>query len=88
MINNAAIQYLNETQLTYIAKNSPQTPQHNASLEQANFTRYGMPDNNISVATKEFMSRNRLTKTPSERLWIELFDLFLEKFNFQTWTEK
>jgi len=68
MINNAAIQYLNETQLTYIAKNSPQTPQHNASLEQANFTRYGMPDNNISVATKEFMSRNRLTKTPSERL--------------------
>ena len=66
MINNAAIQYLNESQLGYIAKHSPQASKNNATLEQANFSRYGLPENNVSVATKEFLSRNRLTKTPSK----------------------
>ena len=46
----------------------------------ANFTRCVLLDDIISVAEKEFQPRaDRVTKTPSERHWMKLFDLFLEK---------
>ena len=52
MIHEKAIQYLNYPQRTL-------TPEKTYS-DQANYTRYGLPDNNISIATKQFLSKNRL----------------------------
>ena len=60
MINEKAIQYLNRPKLTPVEKDSTQK-NDKFSSDPANFSRYGLPDNNISVATKEFLSKNRLT---------------------------
>ena len=61
MINSLSLKYLDDDQLTHVARTSPQ--QQNISLEQENYSRYGLPENNVSVATKEFLSNNRLTKS-------------------------
>ena len=61
MINGLSLKYFDDKQLTNVARTSPQ--QHNnISIEQGNYSKYGLPENNMSVATKEFLSNNRLTK--------------------------
>ena len=60
MINTAATRYMNDVQLTHVAKNSPQQ-QSDVSLHPSNLTRYGLPENNMSVATQEFLKNNRHT---------------------------
>lgn len=62
MINSAALKYLNDAQLTQVARKSPHS---NVSFEPANVTRYGLPEHNISQSTRQFLSSNDLTKKPS-----------------------
>ena len=59
MINGLTLKYLDDKELTHVARTSPQQ-QYNISMEQGNYSKYGLPD--TSVATKEFLSNNRLTK--------------------------
>ena len=61
MINSLATKYLDDAQLTHVARTSPHQ-QKNISMDQGNYSKYGYPENNMSVATKEFFSNNRLTK--------------------------
>lgn len=62
MINSAALKYLNDAQLTQVARKSPHS---NVSFEPANVTRYGLPEHNISQSTRHFLSSNDLTKKNS-----------------------
>ena len=61
MINSAALKYLNDAQLTHVAKKSPQNMM-SSPLEPANVTRYGLPEHNISKATRDFLSAHDLSK--------------------------
>lgn len=62
MINSAALKYLNDAQLTHVAMTSPKNHKSKESVDltPANVTLYGLPENNLSMATKEFLQQNHL----------------------------
>ena len=71
MINSAALKYLNEAQLAHIALKSPQNNQtgsgsRNQPVPDANVTRFGLPEDNVSQATYEFLTKNRLEQNKNE----------------------
>ena len=71
MLNSAALKYLNDEHLTQVAKNSPQPNKHflaaitpNVLTEQmirpAELTAYGIPENELSKSTIQYLETNHL----------------------------
>ena len=64
MIQTRAMKYLPDQHLTYIARgNYPKYPTEQISIEpNANMTRYGLPEANVSANTKNYLDQNIINK--------------------------
>ena len=57
MIQTQAMKYLNDEALTHLAKISPhQKNERQVNFEPANLTQYGLPEGNVSLATRDFLN--------------------------------
>ena len=61
MLNDKMMKYLNDEQLAQMAANSPLN-QSNSSTSRTpvNLTRYGMPENDMSLSTEKFLENYQL----------------------------
>jgi hypothetical protein len=68
MLNTAALKYLDDAQMTHIAMKSPRNEKKKklSSLEPANVTLYGLPENTMSIATRDFFSNNQFMTRPDD----------------------
>ena len=64
MLNSKAMKYLDDNHLAHMAMNSPLAQPNNSSYlsSPANVTRFGLPENNASVGTQDFLGNYNLRK--------------------------
>ena len=62
MLNDKAMKYLSDEQLVQMAANSPLNQSNSSSTSRTpvNLTRYGMPENNMSLGTEKFLEKYNL----------------------------
>jgi len=60
MLNDMAMKYLNDDHLVHMAMRSPLNQQNSSLNTPSNVTRYGLPENNASVATLEHLKNYNL----------------------------
>ena len=66
MLNDKAMKYLSDEQLVQMAANSPLNQSNSSSLTSrtpVNLTRYGMPENNMSLGTEKFLENYHLRQS-------------------------
>ena len=60
MINTAALKYMDDPQLTYLAARSPMQQQKKPeTLEQSNVSRFGLQEHQVSQATRDYLTNNK-----------------------------
>ena len=74
LLNSAALKYLNDEQLTKVAKSTHQRSENSSRAPRSNIpitpemirptelTMYGIPENEISKSTIEYLEKNRLVR--------------------------
>ena len=63
MINTKALEYLDDPQLTFLAARSPLQQQANAQkLQQANLSKYGLPEHQATHSTIDYLRKNQYFK--------------------------
>ena len=63
MLNDKAMKYLSDEQLAQMAANSPMNQSNTSSISSktpVNLTRYGMPENNMSLGTEKYLENYHL----------------------------
>ena len=63
MLNDKAMKYLSDEQLAQMAANSPMNQSNTSSTSSrtpVNLTRYGMPENNMSLGTEKYLENYHL----------------------------
>lgn len=66
MLNDKAMKYLSDEQLVQMAANSPLNQSNSSSSTSrtpVNLTRYGMPENNMSLGTEKFLENYHLRQS-------------------------
>ena len=65
MLNDKAMKYLSDEQLVQMAANSPLNQSNSSSTSRTpvNLTRYGMPENNMSLGTEKFLENYHLRQS-------------------------
>ena len=65
MLNTAAMKYLEDdpAAMATIIRNSPMSSSRpRPNFEPGNVTLYGLPEDNVSLATRDFLTKNQLMK--------------------------